>query len=466
MAVIDQGTGFSYEQFNREIGKMLAALRDLNVLRGQHVGVEFLPELKNFPSFYYHWVKLLALEGLGVATMSFARAEAPYMKEILGALDLVLVFPDAPDIPARRQHVMDKDWITQAMARAPDLMPARVQRQPGDAARIIKSSGTTGVMKYMIRSVENQEYIYRTAQFCGGYTQQSRFFATGGFSVSAFHAAAVTCIRAGGMCVYETRQSAEKTLSLHAITHASFLVHSLMQILKAIPDDYRKPPDLKVLTIGSPVSEVIRARLLASLAAQVSETYGTNESSTISTIDATGEGAILPGVEVEVVDDDDQPVIGTLGRIRVRSQGCVQGYLNNSSANEKMFRDGWFYPGDIGVKKDAHTLRLIGRSDSLLNIRGLKYAPEAFEEEIMATLPVRDVCMLTLPDHENIEQVVIVVVLKPRVDQKNFISRLQSVVPAIFGETRVDFVSHIPRTGSGKIERQSLRSTLRANLKN
>ena len=352
------------------------------------------------------------------------------------------------------------------MARAPDSMPELASRMPGDAARIIKSSGTTGSMKYMIRSIENQEFIYRNTQFRGGYSQESRFFVTGGFSVSAFHAAAVTCIRAGGMCVYETRQSAEKTLSLHGITHASFLVHSLMQMLKSIPDDYRKPPNLKILTIGSPVSEAVRTRLLETLAVQVCETYGSNESSTISSIDATGEGAVLPGVHVEVVDDDDRPVIGTPGRIRVRSQGGVQGYLNNPSANVKMFRDGWFYPGDIGVKKDAHTLRLIGRADSLLNIRGLKCAPEAFEEEILASLPVRDVCILTLPDHEDTEQVVIAVALKPGTVRNDIISKLQTVIPAIFGTTRIEFVSHIPRTGSGKIERQALRRSLLATLKN
>lgn len=459
-AVIDQGKVFSFDVFNRDINRMLAALGDMPLTPGQMVGVEFLPGAGKFSSFYFHWLKLLALEALGVATLSFTRAEAPQMQQNLGALDFTLVFPEASKIPTKHQHVMTRDWITGTMARAPGEIPPQNQRHWNAASRVIKSSGTTGSMKYMIRSVENQEYIYRSCQLRGGFNRQSRFFAAGGFTVSAFHVAAVTCVRAGGVCVYDTRQSTAKALSSYAITDASFLVHSLMQMLETIPADYAKPSNLRILTIGSPVSAAVRARLLASLASDVSETYGTNESSTISTIDAVGMGAVLPGVEVEVVDDDDLPVTGTPGWIRVRSQGGVQGYLNNPAATEKMFRDGWFYPGDIGVKQDAHTLRVIGRADSILNIRGLKLAPEEFEEKLRDAVPVRDVCILTMPDHEGVEQVVIAVASGAHQYEKDITSKIQKVIPAFFGATRVIYVPDIPRTDTGKIERQALRKSL------
>jgi len=392
--------------------------------------------------------------------MSFVRAEMPNIQKVMGALDLALVFPEAEDIPTPRLHVMDKDWIAAAMARDPVDAPGGYPRTPDAPSRIIKSSGTTGAMKYMIRSVENQEFIYRTAQFCGGYTQRSRFFAAGGFFVSAYHAAAVTCIRAGGVCVYDTRQPLAAALSSYAITHASFLVHTLMQILGQIPDDYLKPPDLKILTIGSPLSAAVRDRLLTTLAAQVSETYGTNETSTISTIDARGRGVTLPGVEAEVMDGEGRPVLGKPGWIRVRSPACVRAYLHDPAATEKLFRGGWFYPGDIGVKENAHTLRVIGRADSLLNIRGMKTAPEAFEEKLLAALPARDVCLLTIPDRENVEQVVLAVVLPPDAVQDDFTAKLEQVMPSVFGTARIVYVSHIPRTQSGKIERHALRQAL------
>lgn len=459
-AVIDQGKVFTYEDFTRDIAKMKVAMGDLRLAAGQLVGVEFLQFDGNFSGFYFHWVQLLALEELGVATMSFTRAEAPHMQDILQSLDLVLAFPDAPGVASKKQHIMDKDWISHAIRRAPDFNVPPAQLYPDTASRIVKSSGTTGSIKYMIRSVENQEYIYRTAQLCGGYEFQSRFFAAGGFPVSAFHAAAVTCIRAGGCCVYDTKKDTAEALSSYDITHASFLVHSLMSMLGSISKNYKKPTSLRILTIGSAVSQAVRIRLLKFLAEEVFETYGTNESSSISTIDALGVGVVLPGVEVDVVDENDVAVIGVPGRIRVRSQGCVRGYYNNPAATKKMFRDGWFYPGDIGIKPDAHTLSLVGRSDSLLNIRGLKVAPEEFEEILMRDMPLKDVCVLTLPDKENIEHVVIVVTLNEGADRSDITNRIQKLLPPFFGATRVAYVPEIPKTGTGKIERAFLRQAL------
>ena len=99
---------------------MQVALADLRLTAGQLVGVEFMQFDGKFSGFYFHWVQLLALEELGVATMSFARAEAPHMQDILQALDLILTFPDLSGISSEKHHIMDKDWISRAMRCAPD----------------------------------------------------------------------------------------------------------------------------------------------------------------------------------------------------------------------------------------------------------------------------------------------------------------------------------------------------------
>ena len=36
----------------------------------------------------------------------------------------------------------------------------------------------------------------------------------------------------------------------------------------------------------------------------------------------------------------------------------------------RMFRDGWFYPGDIGLMLGPRSLKLLGRADDLINIGG------------------------------------------------------------------------------------------------
>ena len=71
---------------------------------------------------------------------------------------------------------------------------------------------------------------------------------------------------------------------------------------------------------------------------------------------------------MEAVNDGDEPVVGEPGWIRVRSIGCVSGYINNSEAMQKIFKNGSFYPGDVGVLKDHRMLKHIEWADDLFNI--------------------------------------------------------------------------------------------------
>ena len=61
-----------------------------------------------------------------------------------------------------------------------------------------------------------------------------------------------------------------------------FLLHSLMQVLVSLPEDYVKLANLRLLTISSAVSEAVRTRELHAHASHFSEAYVANECSTIS----------------------------------------------------------------------------------------------------------------------------------------------------------------------------------------
>ena len=461
VAVIDQGKSFSFEAFDRDIRKMIGVLQGFGLKPGQMTAIEFLPLKTTFTSFYCHWITLLAFEAYGVATVSFTNDEVSCLEDIADVLDLIMVFSDKKKFESNRVFVMDEKWFMQAMAEEPAPTLPQVAFGPDTPCRIIKSSGTTGKMKHMIRTFENQDSIFRNVQFTRGYNQQSRFFAFMGFNISAFHTAAVTCIRAGGFCVYDTDKKLADTLTKHEITHVSLLPLSLMRMLDNLPEDYAKPPNLRILTIGAPVSEAVRKRVLHSLASQLAETYGTNEASTISTMNAEGVGVIWPGVQVETVDDDDQPVIGVPGWVRIKSMSCVRGYINNPEATDKMFRDGWFYPGDLVILKEPRLLKLIGRADDLLNIQGIKCAPQELEEKLSNELPIHDVCVTAIPDSEGANHLAVVLVPHNPDEIDEISLRLEILVPGVYGTIRLIVASEIPRTGSGKIQRTKVKEMLR-----
>jgi acyl-coenzyme A synthetase/AMP-(fatty) acid ligase len=74
-------------------------------------------------------------------------------------------------------------------------------------------------------------------------------------------------------------------------------------------------------------------------------------------------GYVLPGVMVEVVDDQDRSVPpGQEGNLRIRSDYGVHEYLDDPVATRSAFRNGWFYPGNRGRLTSANVLVLAARS--------------------------------------------------------------------------------------------------------
>ena len=68
-------------------------------------------------------------------------------------------------------------------------------------------------------------------------------------------------------------------------------------------------------------------------------------------------GPPLPGVEVQLVDEDGATIEGsddeTIGEVAVRGPNVFKGYLNRPDATEEAMRDGWFMTGDMATRNDS-----------------------------------------------------------------------------------------------------------------
>ena len=89
------------------------------------------------------------------------------------------------------------------------------------------------------------------------------------------------------------------------------------------------------------------------------------------------------------------------GQLIIKSQTPMITYLNH----DKKISDGWFETGDTVFEKDD-ALRVIGRSDDVINVAGKKFHPIELEEILMEVDGVLDV-MVTSEPHDLIGNVVI-----------------------------------------------------------
>jgi acyl-CoA synthetase (AMP-forming)/AMP-acid ligase II len=129
-----------------------------------------------------------------------------------------------------------------------------------------------------------------------------------------------------------------------------------------------------------------------------------------------------------------------------------------------MFRDGWFYPGDVGVLHGRRRLQVIGRVDEILNIGGAKSSPEALEELILARTPIRQAGVCSIRNSAGIEEVCVAVADAAGGDQELLDWITRAFHGFQIGIFRVAKLAAIPRNAAGKIQRGVLKRDVMAAI--
>jgi acyl-coenzyme A synthetase/AMP-(fatty) acid ligase len=142
---------------------------------------------------------------------------------------------------------------------------------------------------------------------------------------------------------------------------------------------------MKLRPGGGEVPAYLRKLFRERVTQQLFVRYATTETGAIAMSQPAPEdndscGKPLPGVIVEIVDENGQLMsAGELGEIRIKSQGMAVGYFDRPKESKNRFKDGWFYPGDIGYFYKDGRLVVEGRKDDMINLNGIKIFPAEIE---------------------------------------------------------------------------------------
>jgi acyl-CoA synthetase (AMP-forming)/AMP-acid ligase II len=172
--------------------------------------------------------------------------------------------------------------------------------------------------------------------------------------------------------------------------------------------------------------------------------------------DPSNAGEVLPGARVEVVDDSDHVVaVGVPGRVRHRTPGMVREYVGDPYATAQAFRDGWFYPGDLGFIRPDGGLTLTGRESEVLNAGGVKIDPNRLDRFALAEAGIEDACAFDYADTSGIRRIGLALVAADDLDVTGFVARLSTE----FGTAAPSLVARVelvPRNKMGKPLRRIL----------
>ena len=173
-------------------------------------------------------------------------------------------------------------------------------------------------------------------------------------------------------------------------------------------------------------------------------------------------GKVVSGYTAKVVNDAGEEVpLGSVGKLAVIGPtGCK--YLDDARQT-KYVKDGWNYPGDAFTQDADGYFFYQARDDDMIITSGYNVGGPEVEDALMQHAAVAECGVIGLPDDERGMVVKAFVVLKPGVEGNMAIVKLlQEHVKATLAPFKyprqIEFVSKLPRTETGKLQRFKLRS--------
>ena len=174
-------------------------------------------------------------------------------------------------------------------------------------------------------------------------------------------------------------------------------------------------------------------------------------------------GKPFPGMEVRIVDSDDQPVTtGTVGAIQIRGPHTLRGICGRS--REELFAADGFYPtGDLGHLDEDGFLFYHGRSDDMFKVSGATVYPSEVERALRTIEGVENAFVINVSGPRG-ERVAAAVVCSDRALTVELLSRSARTllsafkVPTVWALLESD--DAVPRGATGKVDVRRLRDML------
>lgn len=457
VAIIEQGRVISYAALCNAVRHAMQRFREAGWKSGDVIGIAIRGETS------LHLVVSLALARSGLTQVTLPSSELASRRlsvaQTLGVRAIVTNH-ESDRLVSVPRLVLEANWLSAACAAAvsPDI-----RGSGGDKAWIvIQTSGTTGTSKNIDISHRTNRLRARRYKKVLSCLPGERTMSMVGLQFWAGIFAAVRCLSDGGAIVAlpETFSAAQllNWIDLHHVTYLSCAPVHIHWLLQELQSDAPILPGLRIL---QSVSAALVPSLLQDAKMRLSLNifihYGSNETGVMAVAvpevldrfpDSVGQ--ILPGVEFEIVDQENHPVsAGTVGRVRVRGGGMQY------SRDEATGRDGWHYPGDMAMQNEAGIVFLKGRYDEIMNFEGLLISPTEIESALAQHPLVAEVVAFPLssPQHQDVPAVAVVLKQPVSMDELNryCVEHLGIRAPKIF-----IVVDQMPRNAMGKVLRPRL----------
>ncbi|WP_205948509.1 AMP-binding protein [Pueribacillus theae] len=176
-------------------------------------------------------------------------------------------------------------------------------------------------------------------------------------------------------------------------------------------------------------------------------------------------GIPMPGTYLKIVDFQTGELMppGKEGEIAIKTPSLMKGYWNKPEETRRVFRNGWFHTGDIGVIDDNGFLHFLGRKKEMLKVNGMSIFPSEIEM-LMGKMQELEGCgVIGLEDEEKGQLPLAVVQLRAEYRNKMTEDDIQNWCKANMAPYKVPIVKiveQLPLTTTGKVKKGELLKSL------
>lgn len=342
-----------------------------------------------------------------------------------------------------------------------------------EASDIMFTSGTTGLPKGVVLSHEN---IAQSVKNINGFIKNSaEDIELLALPIShSFGLARLRCVlAAGGTIVLHGNsvnvRSLFKSMETHKVTGFSMVPSSWKYIKKLSGNKLGEfKNQLKYIELGSAYLSADEKQELADLLpnTRLCMHYGLTEASRSAFIEFNRDkdhlysvGRATSSVDIKIMDNAGNEVPkGNEGEICIAGKHVAKSFINTT--NSTSFFGEYLRTGDIGLFNNNGYLKLTGRSKDIINVGGKKLSPVEVEDKVRDFDNSIEVACVGIVNKSSIlgEEVKLFVV---EGSSKYTFHEINEYLKGCLEDYKVpryyEWISELPRTSSGKIQRQKLK---------
>ncbi len=483
-AILFKDQQMTYGELNAKVNKVANGLKQLGVKQGDRVAL-YIHNLPQFVEAFYG----AQVVGATVIPMNvmYKAGEIQYIINDAGVKAIITLAPFYPNVQAIRAGVSSLEqaivlsaepvsgatlWHQAFAGQSDQATPAAGNED--DVAVILYTSGTTGKPKGAMLTHKN---LIGNIEQCG---QIERLKVLENdivwLGLPMFHSYALSV----GMnsCVYHSatmdimeRFDPTASLEMFQKDKVSIILAAPPMYIAWVNHPNVRSYDLSTIRVASSGAAALPVAVLEKFhqltGVEIMEGYGLTETSPVATTNAAGPvtkpgsiGPAIPGMEIKLVDDNDNEVpVGQPGELVCRGLNVMKGYFNKPEANEEAFRNGWFHTGDIATVDEDGYYYIVDRKKDMILVSGFNVYPREVEEVLYRHPKIADAAVVASPDEYQGESVLAFVVLHQgqEATEQEIIDYCRSTIANFKCPRRVEFRAELPKNMTGKVLRRELR---------